>query len=368
MKNYLFSGLLIVSLLFAAPVGAAVVCETKLGTLQSGEFKTWINTIQTEGCAKSTLDTYPEIEPVEPGDDVVAAANAYHTAMAAFYSVLANSSFDPVIVDKVNEIKPAAASKVDQFDNKLFSLSVPTERSSTEIRGTLQIGGGNVDRYASYVDHCVDSPDVEACARWEKSVRLLGAMKYLTSVYSQPINREMLAQFADKLDQYINEWDNYFEQRKPQLPWEILANEAWNRDLRTAPYFTHPPKGDLVVLHPALVYSYIGDAQDGEEQEPALAIELIGYNQWERSNLSGVSLVAINTDRADIDDTGYGVMLHFRNHYSLGWTKNGDDEGWFFSIDLLNAVDDKRKKINAKKAEIIEQFDLLKNKIEGQQN
>jgi hypothetical protein len=38
-------------------------------------------------------------------------------------------------------------------------------------------------------------------------------------------------------------------------------------------------------------------------------------------------------------------MLHFGSRYSFGWSRHGDDDGWFVSMDLLGVAVDKQKEV-----------------------
>lgn len=364
-RNNIVIGIFSLLLLFVSSVKAEVTCDTRLGGLEFEEFRTWITKVQQVDCASSILAEYPELARVDVGDDPVAATSAYQATVNAFLSIISRGSFDPEIVSGIDTLKLKWGDDAGKFYPVLFSLTRPDQDELSKIIGTVNIDKKGVGRYKTYAQHCVPSANDNACALWEKTARLVGAMNFTTAGYRQVINAHTLDQFRAKLDATIDKWDDYFEQRKPQLPWEMVVNQVANRGVRTKPYFTLPPRGDWIVLHPALVYSHIGDAPDGEQDEAALAIELVGYNRWEREYLSGFSVVAINSDRASVDDTGYGLMLHFRSHYSLGWSKNGDDEGWFVSIDLLNAVDDKRKQIRAKRDEFRTEFEAAKPRLKA---
>ena len=362
MKQLLRYAALVALLGLPLAAGAAVDCSTQLGTLQANEFKPWIEKIKSEDCARTTLAEYPQLELVETGNDLIAVSNAYYAAVRAFLSILPEGDFDPEIVEKVNSMELENGTSVDDFKPVLFAFDVPTELAIDNIRGLIKINRTGVGPYSRYVRHCIKDRNAQSCARWEKTARLFGGMIYLTAGYRQAIIDSDLENYSITLDRYIGEWEKYFEQRKPQLPWEIAANQVWNRDLRRAEYFAGPPTGDWILFHPSLVYSRLGEARDGDKNEMALAIELVGYNRWDRT-FSGVSVVAVNSDRAGIEDTGYGLMLHFKSHYSLGWSSLDDEDLWFISIDLLNAVDDKRTKLRAKQAEVLQRLELLKSRI-----
>jgi hypothetical protein len=185
-------------------------------------------------------------------------------------------------------------------------------------------------------------------------------MNYLTAEFRKVWNENVLVNFDKPLQRYQNTWDDYYEQRKPQMPWEMTINQIAHRDIRTAGYFAMPPEGDWIVMHPALVYSSISAADSGDEKAIALAIELVGYNWWDKRELSAISVVGVTSDREGIEDLGYGLMLHFGSRYSFGWSRHDDDDGWFVSMDLLGVAVDKQKEVKLWAEDFKESEEALK--------
>ena len=311
-------------------------------------FKAWIAAIKTKDCASRVISRHPELEARQGGATLVDATNGYHAVFGRFFEILGNDQFAGSIREIVfsdDNIKVLGIGKpVSEFRPLLISLPEPLPRGE-KFSGVIKVGNISVGNYRSYLQLCVDEVDREKCDAWISTVRLMAAVDYLAADFRRVLNTDVLDKFETQLQRYIDVWDDYYEQRKPQMPWEMAINQVANRDIRTAKYFATPPRGDWVVMHPSLVYSSVSAADDGDEKDFALAIELIGYNWWKNDKLSGFSLVGVTSDRDGIEDEGYGLMLHFGSRYSLGWTRHDDDDGWFVSIDLLGAAINKKKEL-----------------------
>ena len=87
---------------------------------------------------------------------------------------------------------------------------------------------------------------------------------------------------------------------------------------------------------------YIDHASDGEQMKEALAVEWLGVNYWNWKIPFGISAVSTYADRASVKDISHGLMFHVNNKYSFGLTRNGDDNGIFFTLDLLKLFEDKQ--------------------------
>ena len=344
MIQAVMARLLLILLLLPLTTFADDSCDPDLKLLA---FKTWIKNIQSETCAREEIALYPGLEASEGKVDVVAATNAFHASVQAFFVVLEGDEFNGSMKDKIeaNSKTLGKDAPVSKFKLILFDLPKPLRKSSTRFSGVLKIGEVTVGNYSEYIALCTVDHAQPLCQSWVKTTRLMGAMNYLTAEFRKIFNEDILSEFDKSLQRYQNTWDDYYEQRKPQMPWEMAVNQIAHRDIRTAGYFAMPPDGDWIVMHPALVYSSISAADAGDEKAIALAIELVGYNWWDKRVLSGLSVVAVTSDREGIEDLGYGLMLHFGSRYSFGWSRHDDDDGWLVSMDLLGVAVDKQKEV-----------------------
>jgi hypothetical protein len=141
------------------------------------------------------------------------------------------------------------------------------------------------------------------------------------------------------------EWAAYLDSSRSFTPLELAINSALYKR-NEGRQFAPPPNVQWIVLHPSLVIENVEDAVRGEQTKEALMIELAGANWWKQDKWyipTGGSLIGVYTDRSGIDEIGYGIALHFRSVYSLGYARHDDDDGIFISMDLLKFLQDKRK-------------------------
>jgi hypothetical protein len=97
------------------------------------------------------------------------------------------------------------------------------------------------------------------------------------------------------------------------------------------------------------VIENVDAALEGDQTKEALLIEAVGVNWWSERPWympSGGSLVALYSDRSATADVGYGVAVHFRGVYTVGYAVHDGDDGVFISVDLLKFFQDKRKIIS----------------------
>jgi hypothetical protein len=156
--------------------------------------------------------------------------------------------------------------------------------------------------------------------------------------------------FASEVRGLSGEWNEYLSNSRSQTPLELLINSALFRHDETL-QFSGPPGVQWIILHPSLVVENVEDALDGDNTQEALMIEVAGANWWRQDKWyvpSGSSLVAVYADRPEIEDFGYGVALHFRSVYSVGYTKHSGSDAIFVSFDLLKLLENKQR--------VIEQF------------
>jgi hypothetical protein len=149
----------------------------------------------------------------------------------------------------------------------------------------------------------------------------------------------------------IVEWDRYVDEARAQTPLELFINTRAFRRTETANAgFRPPPNRQWIALHPGLVIENVSEAVDGEDTIQALMIELVGMNWWRQQRAyvpSGFSIVSVYSDRPGVSDVGYGIALHFRSVYTLGFTNHNGDDGVFVSFDLLKLLQDKQKVLEA---------------------
>jgi len=175
------------------------------------------------------------------------------------------------------------------------------------------------------------------------------AMSFLANrVLNPALNREF-----SRLNALDSRWNSYFDEATPQNLVELFINkwvvrkfasgECSANDIGWSTYnqstFYSPPKYRIRALSPSVALEYIDEADDGNQFEEALILELVGISRWSWSNHMksrswGASLIAAYSDRNDIADLGLGLLFKFDDRYSLGLTSHDGNAGVFLSVDL----------------------------------
>jgi hypothetical protein len=155
--------------------------------------------------------------------------------------------------------------------------------------------------------------------------------------------------FSNHIGVLRTEWDEFLTNTRSQTILELALNSYLYRK-HESERFTSPPRLQYILLHPAVVIEDVRGALDGEQTQEALMVELAGINGWREKPWyypTGVSVIALYADRSGNDDVGYGVALHFKGVYTLGYSVHGDEGGIFISGDLLKVFEDKKKVLAA---------------------
>ena len=151
---------------------------------------------------------------------------------------------------------------------------------------------------------------------------------------------------ADELTLLDNQWNAYFTQARPQMPWELYIN-AWLYDRRKADDyctseggFCGPPAHQWIVLHPDIALEYLDDNPEGSRVAPAVTLEVLGYHRWNWDGAAmtwpiGASLIASLSDRAGVDPLGVGALFHWNTRWSIGIVRHDDETGVLIGLNLL---------------------------------
>lgn len=177
---------------------------------------------------------------------------------------------------------------------------------------------------------------------------LLQSLKIAIEQYKRPyVNRsgENLARRAGEL---MSEWDRYFEQARAQTLLDAVLTTAMAQDHLAQSKLVGPMEKQWFVVHPSIVIENVSAAADGDELSEALAIEWIGVNWWDGVSSPigypfGVSLASVYSDRAEVEEVGHGLMLHFGNSISIGVTDHDGDTGVAVTVDFLSLMAKKKQ-------------------------
>jgi hypothetical protein len=155
---------------------------------------------------------------------------------------------------------------------------------------------------------------------------------------------------VEKLNRMSDQWDRFLDRGRSQTLLDLGLTTVLERQNLNRGYLVPPPKRQWALLHPSLAYEHVSGAPSGESDSLTFVVEWFGVNWWgDDSPLGripfGVSIASVHGDRAGIASAGHGLLLHFDNKYSLGWTRRHGADGFYFSIDLVRLIDNKRERL-----------------------
>lgn len=245
----------------------------------------------------------------------------------AAYGAAGPVSANRAILDLVDAGRGVPTVTVTRTDDLLVggeTILEPADRPACDARAASRRGGAAcvdvLDEFAAFYNHAqatYASGSALAFARYAATLR--------------------------------GDWEDYLTAARSQTVLELAVNSYLYRRGETA-RFGPPPDWQLILLHPNVVLEYVDAANDGEQFQEGLMLELVGANYWRQDRWylpSGGSLMATYSDRAAVDDWGYGVALHFANAYTLGASRRSGETGWFLSVDLLKLFEDQRSTLEA---------------------
>lgn len=145
------------------------------------------------------------------------------------------------------------------------------------------------------------------------------------------------------------EWEPFLNKMRSQTLIEQGINGWWFRRNETVD-FSKPPSMQLIVLHPIALLEYMDEAKDGDQLNEAYGLEILGLNWWKKRKWyipTGGSILALYSDREDVDGWGAGFAMHFDSEYTLGIATHNGENSVFLSIDLWKIFHDKQKVFNS---------------------
>jgi len=232
---------------------------------------------------------------------------------------------------------------VKESYNALLALSLPKT-----IKSTQNAQSGLYDLYldneklASFNNSdCDRASSRKNCKLLFRDLdRAIKAPFAASLYYEGSISKERIA-FKNK------GWDNYFFASRSQTFIDIAVNTWYYRDEIKNDKLVMPPEVQFFVAHPSLILHYVDGATDGDQVKEGLAIEWLGFNFWNWRVPFGASVITTYSDLNEVQDNGYGLMFHVANKYSLGMTRNGDENTIVLTIDLLKLFESKESNYKA---------------------
>jgi len=205
----------------------------------------------------------------------------------------------------------------------------------------------SVDVKGELLGAACQQPAAAACASaygaGQHVLRLARLTQRALTYYATPILKEA----AEKAARRHAQWTSYFDDARMQYPHELWINaKLWARAAKQTRGFADAPDYQVIVLHPNVGLEYIRNAEPGSRLAPSIFVEWIGFNKFsydgDTNKVSGglgVSLIRAYTDTASLQSTANGLMLHWRQRYSVAATRRDGKTGIVFSVDLANVLD-----------------------------
>jgi hypothetical protein len=107
-----------------------------------------------------------------------------------------------------------------------------------------------------------------------------------------------------------------------------------------------PPPAQIRALEVSLVLDHFPNGEDGNKTKPGAAVEWLGYNDWNNDVVPwGVGLASVYVDRQGAKSMGHGLIFHFKNEYSLGVVRRGDQNTLFFNINFAEWFGENKTKL-----------------------
>ncbi|MCP4263959.1 MAG: hypothetical protein GY777_00010 [Candidatus Brocadiaceae bacterium] len=166
------------------------------------------------------------------------------------------------------------------------------------------------------------------------------------NAYREPYEQYTSNRNAVLIDELSKNWDHFLEVSKSQTALEVFLTTWFQSGHFKKDYLVGPPKYQIIALHPQLVYENLGEASGGERGKTGIALEWFGVNFWNSKLPIGVSLARVFVDRTSGNPYADGVMLHFDNQYSIGFTDHDEGTGVFVTVDLLKLIENKKSNLD----------------------
>jgi hypothetical protein len=176
---------------------------------------------------------------------------------------------------------------------------------------------------------------------------LLDDLSTAIEQYKKPYVHLSGKKLSERTSVLRSEWDHYLETARSHTLLDATFTTFMEKEYLAQDRLVGPMQKQWFLIHPSIVVENVSDASDGDEISEALAIEWIGVNWWHEDSSPigypiGVSLTSVFSDRASVDDIGHGLMFHFDNSMSVGWSDHDGSDSIYVTVDFLNLLAEKK--------------------------
>jgi hypothetical protein len=206
-------------------------------------------------------------------------------------------------------------------------------------------------KYSFIITDPADDENRKNCAKSEMMLKpevnycydLAVSFNDTFNLYLSSINQGMTKSNEVKITSIRSSWDLYAKEARSLTLLDTMFTSWIHNDYYKQDHFVGPAATQYFALRPSLVYEHISDKNNGDRDEEAIAIELIGINWWNLEYPIGVSVAALYSDRSNVKSVSPSLMFHINNQYSLGYTFRSDEDGGngiFLSVDFMKLFGD----------------------------
>lgn len=360
MRNRLATALLLALLLTLPALGLA---QTDCADLRQTTLDAPVDDIRSlmlgrmvaQGCLGGASDDWPLARTL---DERLASAGHHADAaadVAADIRRRAQRAVPEASTADIADAFQATAARLTELTRALRNAELDTELTdaiSWQTEGDLTVPAlPEVDLRATFIATPCQQDQAACRAGLNDAMVLLRLVHAASRTVENATTRASELQLSVQLRQNDQRWSAYFTEARTQFPHELWLNSTLyaarsDRYCDTPGGFCTPPAHQWILLHPSIALEVVPDSPAGSRVEPALVLELVGYNRWRWDGPAmapgssiGASVVTIASDRADTDPISFGVMLHYNHNWSLGLARRNDTTGVILSYQLWNRSD-----------------------------
>lgn len=253
-----------------------------------------------------------------------------------------------------SEILQAYAFYVQPWFEQVWIEAPDTKKLIFPERNYKFVGSKGLFRSGSLTVNRISEGELNKCDNEIKDCdKKFEALAYLLNAMTKPLRIQKLKVVRQHLIEVDATWDRFVTDARSQTFSDIWAT-TWFYEKPSSfdEKLNPPPSVQVFLFHPSIIIENVKAAIDGEQLKEGIAIEVLGFNWWDKTtspcNIAcGASFTMTYSDRPGVKDEGYGLMFHIDNKYSFGFSKHGDDTGYYVTIDLLKFLEDKKSQLTA---------------------
>jgi hypothetical protein len=300
--------------------------------------------LENDGCLGGANDSSakPILELLKPSTDAEDREDPFRESALAALGRIGNDARNLHTSDDT-AIYSAVALQVDAAAVALGTGLSPAVPAAWQLQG----GSGRIAAIPitlpSALAACV-APD-ERCARQFEVAKQLLRIARLTESTLNYYARPELQAHREEARRRARKWEDYFDVARSQYPWELALNGRLMADTRPLANgvrfgFREVPVYQVILMHPSAAFEYAGDEPEGNRFAGIVLVDVIGYNRWRwKADGSmgfavGGSLIVSMGDHVNMDDVGWGAMLHLNHKWSIGVTFGGDKQTVLVTADV----------------------------------